>query len=161
MAESEALALEIHYDTVTGDLLDYNGHMNVAGYMVIFDRAADVLFAQAGFSAEYRREFGGSVFALEHHIRYLREVKLGDPIRVLGQFVAADDKRIQYFMRMQHRTELWSIATLEAMSVHVDLNARRAAPMRADLRARVGALIAAAPAGVQPELGRAIAFRRA
>lgn len=161
MAESVADPWEVHCDTVTRDLLDYNGHMNVAGYMVIFDRAADELFARAGFSAAYRQEFGGSVFALEHHIRYLREVKEGDPVRVLAQFVAADDKRMLYFMRMQHRTEGWDAATLEAMSAHVDLATRRTAPMRADLRARVDALIAAAPQAVRPELGRAIGFRRA
>jgi acyl-CoA thioester hydrolase len=159
MAESTTASLEVHRDTVTPDLLDYNGHMNVAGYMVIFDRAAETLFERAGFTAAYRREFGGSVFALEHHIRYLREVKQGDRVRVLGQFVAANDKRMLYFMRMEHE-EGWDAATLEAMSVHVDLAARRSAPMRGDVQARVAALIEATPGAIRPELGRAIAFRR-
>ena len=62
--------------------IDYNGHMNMAYYNVLFDRCADEAFAEFGVSADYVRERSMSVFTAEIHICYVRELHEGDKVTV-------------------------------------------------------------------------------
>ncbi len=61
--------------------IDYNGHLNMAYYNVLFDRAVDEVFELLGCGADYVKK-GFSTFTAEVHVRYLRELKEGDPVRV-------------------------------------------------------------------------------
>ena len=62
--------------------IDYNGHLNMAYYNVMFDRAIDQLWLQLGIGPAYMKERHGSTFTAECHVRYLREIHLGDPVQV-------------------------------------------------------------------------------
>ena len=61
--------------------IDYNGHLNMAYYNVMFDRAIDQMWLQLGIGPSYMKERHGSTFTAECHVRYLREIHLGDPCR--------------------------------------------------------------------------------
>lgn len=105
--------------------IDVNAHMNVAYYVLAFDRAIDALWTQLGITDEYIRTTRGSTFAVEHHITWQRELKEGDPYVVTSQIVAFDAKRIHQFQRMYHATERYLAATGEWLNLHVDLDTRR------------------------------------
>ena len=60
--------------------IDYNGHLNMAYYNVLFDRAVDEAFELLGCGADYVTK-GFSTFTAEVHVRYLRELRAGDPVR--------------------------------------------------------------------------------
>src|ERR1700743_2652100 len=77
--------------------IDYNGHLNMAYYNVLFDRAIDELWLELGMGPAYRRLRGGSTFTAECHVRYLREIHLDDPVRIAIILVAADAKRLHTF----------------------------------------------------------------
>jgi len=62
--------------------VDYNGHLNMAYYNVLFDRAGDEAFEFVGLGADYLKTANCSFFTLEAHITYLRELHAGDPVRV-------------------------------------------------------------------------------
>src|ERR1700743_2686113 len=62
--------------------IDYNGHLNMAYYNVMMDRAIDELWLQLGIGPTYMKERHGSTFTVECHVRYLREIHLGDPVQV-------------------------------------------------------------------------------
>ena len=142
---------------VPAEWIDYNGHMNVAYYLLAFDRATDVFFEDLGLGETHRHATGGSTFAVEHHIRYLRELKLGDPLRVTGQLLSHDEKRFRFFMSMYHGEQDYLAATLEALGVYVDLETRRVAIMPPDLRQRLADVCAAhAKLPVPKDAGRAI-----
>ena len=64
------------------DWIDYNGHLNMAYYNVIMDRSIDELFAVLGMGPNYLKARNGSTMTAECHVRYLREVHLGDPLQV-------------------------------------------------------------------------------
>ena len=68
--------------------IDYNGHLNMAYYNVMFDRAMDELWLRLGIGPGYMRERQGSTFTAECHVRYLREIHLGDPVQVSILLVA-------------------------------------------------------------------------
>src|SRR5262245_7600642 len=73
--------------------IDYNGHLNMAYYNVLFDRAVDEVFELLGCGADYLKK-GFSTFTAEVHVRYLRELHAGDPVRVTFQLLDYDAKRM-------------------------------------------------------------------
>ena len=137
--------------------IDYNGHLNMAYYNVMFDRAIDELWLKLGIGPAYMKERHGSTFTAECHVRYLREIHFGDPVQVSIRLVAADDKRLHTFEELRHATEGWLSATSENMSMHVDMAARRTAPFPPDIRARIEAVANAHRAIPRPEgMGRKV-----
>jgi len=107
--------------------IDYNGHLNMAYYNVLFDRAVDEAFELLGCGADYVKK-GFSTFTAEVHVRYLRELQAGDPVRVTFQLLDYDSKRMHYFEQLFHANEGWVSATSENMSLHVDMAAKKTAP---------------------------------
>jgi acyl-CoA thioester hydrolase len=139
--------------------IDYNGHLNMAYYNVMFDRAIDELWLKLGIGPGYMKERHGSTFTAECHVRYLREIHFGDPVQVSILLVAADEKRLHTFEELRHATAGWLSATSENMTVHIDMTARKTAPFPSDIRARIDALINAHSGIVRPEgIGRKIAM---
>ncbi len=117
--------------------IDYNGHLNMAYYNVLFDRAVDEAFELLGIGETYLRTEGMSCFTAEVHVRYLRELRAGDPVRVTFQLLGFDAKRLHYFEQLFHATEGWVSATSENMSLHVDMSARKTVPFSNAATARI------------------------
>ena len=139
--------------------IDYNGHLNMAYYNVMFDRAIDELWLQLGIGPGYMRERGGSTFTAECHVRYIREIHLGDPVQVSILLVAADEKRLHTFEELRHADEGWLSATSENMTIHIDMAARKTAPFPSDIRARIQVLADAHATLARPEgIGRKVAM---
>jgi acyl-CoA thioester hydrolase len=131
----------------------------MAYYNVMFDRAIDELWLQLGIGPEYMKARGGSTFTAECHVRYLREIHLGDPAQVSILLVAADEKRLHTFKELRHATEGWLSATSENMTIHMDMSARKTAPFPPDVAERVQALAAAHRNAPRPEgIGRSVAM---
>src|SRR6185312_12034311 len=105
--------------------IDYNGHLNMAYYNVMFDRAIDELWLTLGIGPAYKAERHGSTFTAECHVRYLREIHLGDPVQIAIWLIAADEKRPHIFKEHRHAIECWLSATSENISVHIDMTKRR------------------------------------
>ena len=121
--------LDLCRGVVRPEWIDYNGHMNVAYYLLAFDNAADVFFDYIGLDAAYRQKSGKAAFAAECHITYQREVLAGDPLRFTAQVIGYDEKRIHFFQRMFHADKGFLAATSEWLSLHIDRGVRRVAPM--------------------------------
>ncbi|MCP8937196.1 thioesterase family protein [Alsobacter sp. SYSU M60028] len=137
--------------------IDYNGHLNMAYYAVLFDRALDEALGALGLGPDYARDAGFSTFTGEWRIRYARELGLDDPVRVTVQLIEFDDKRMHFYMEMRHARELWMAAAVESLNLHVDLARRKVAPFPADILASL-AIMKAAHSGLPrpPTLGEAI-----
>jgi acyl-CoA thioester hydrolase len=139
--------------------IDYNGHLNMAYYNVMFDRAIDELWLKLGIGPGYMKARQGSTFTAECHVRYLREIHLGDPVQVSILLVGADEKRLHTFEELRHASEGWLSATSENMTLHIDMAARKTAPFPPDIRARIETVAKAHSAVARPEgIGRNIAM---
>src|ERR1700716_778475 len=139
--------------------IDYNGHLNMAYYNVMFDRAIDELWLKLGIGPGYMKARNGSTFAAECHVRYLREIHLGDPVQVAVLLVGADEKRLHTFEELRHATEGSLSPTSAHTTIHTDITARKTAPFPPDIRARVQALADAHSAIARPEgIGRTVAM---
>jgi acyl-CoA thioester hydrolase len=117
--------------------IDLNGHMNMAYYHVLFDRGVDEMYSLAGIGWDYLKTRNHSFFTAEVHLRYLRELHEGDPVRVTFQLLDTDAKRLHFFQQIFHATEGWVSATCENLSLHIDMAARKVAPFPPDVVKRL------------------------
>jgi acyl-CoA thioester hydrolase len=165
-ADSAILAAEIDvldYQgfTVLPEYIDANGHMNVGYYTLLFDKALDLPWARLGIYSQQLLQSGMSSFALETHITYQRELKLGDILQFKFLMLDYDAKRVHYFLQMYHAQAGYLAATCEQISICMDMNARRSATWSEPARANIEALHALHKQRPRPaEVGRAIGIRR-
>jgi acyl-CoA thioester hydrolase len=153
-------AYVVYRDTVRAEWVDYNGHLRDAFYMLIYSYATDVLLDAIGLDAAQREARGRSMYTLEAHLHYLREIKEGAAVRVDVRVLEHDAKRVRVYLEMYADEGREPVSASEQLLLHVDRAGPRAAPFDADVLARVAALAAAA-AGFEPgHAARAIALAR-
>lgn len=139
---------------------DYNGHLNMAYYNVLFDKAVDHLFDHLGCGPAYRQTRNLSFFTAEIHVCYVRELRLGSRVQASLQLLDHDEKRLHVFERLHH-ADGWLAATSESMLLHIDMTGPKVVPMPADIFATVNKLAGAHNSLPWPEqAGRSIAIAR-
>jgi acyl-CoA thioester hydrolase len=139
--------------------IDYNGHLNMAFYNMLFDRAVDEAFALCGLGPDYSAERDCSFFLVESRTRFRRELSLGDRVRVTLRLLAHDDKRMHYCLEIREASDGWLAAACENLSLHVDMRSRRAAPFPADVLAALSAMQEAHAALPPPDwIGQGVAM---
>ena len=140
--------------------IDYNGHMNMAYYHVLFDRSVDEAFMLLGLGPDYIAERGMSYFTAEIHTIYRRELSVDTAVRTTVQLVDFDEKRIHAYLEIRHLGEGWVAATCEKLFLHVDMEPRKVCPFPEDVLANLSALRAIHAALPRPAaLGRSIGLR--
>ena len=135
--------LTLHRAVVQPGWVDYNNHLNDGYYLVIFSLGGiDQFMDRIGMSDAERKATKTTIYTLEAHVNYLREVKLGEEVEVRAQLIGYDQKRFQLFMTM-HTARLGDdiAATSEIMAVNIDTSGPepRSAPFRPDVAARLAA----------------------
>jgi carnitine 3-dehydrogenase len=122
--------LDLYRCRVLPDWVDYNRHMTESAYLLAFGWATDALFRYIGIDEEYRVG-GHSLYTVETHLNFEREVALGEPLHFTTQVLGADEKRVHIFHVMLHGDTGARLATTEQMLVHVDTAAGRSSPVLA------------------------------
>ena len=130
-------------DTVRPEWVDYNGHLRDAFYALIFSYATDALMDRIGLDAAGRERDHASVYTLECHINFLREVKLGSEVEVHTQLLAADTKRLHIYHSMVLAGQSEPVAASEQMLLHVDTRGPKSAVFSSRVMPAVQALLAA------------------
>lgn len=139
MTETAATPHRSRLMSVEPQWIDYNGHLNMAYYNVLFDRGADDLFLEFGVGPDYRETRNFSTFSAEFHVCYLRELKEGDRVFVRSQLIDMDEKRFHFYQELCHE-DGWVSATGEGLGLHIDMSGPRVAPMPDDVEARMRAI---------------------
>jgi acyl-CoA thioester hydrolase len=156
-----SLPYALYRDAVAAEWIDYNGHMNVAYYVLAFDRATDRLFDYLEIGEAYRRASHHSVFALEAHVTYERELRQGEEFEIATRLIDADRKRLHLFHAMKRSKDGELSATIEVMGLHVDMGGPRSAPFPDAAYAKIEALLTEHRLlPPPPQLGRRIGIRR-
>mgnify|MGYP001436294041 FL=1 len=108
------------------DWIDYNNHMNVSYYLLIFDKfGADVLNETFKMGEHSAKTTGKSTMIVESNITYNQELKLDDEVDVNLVYFDHDKKRLQYKMEMVHKEKKFLASTIEVLALYVDLNNRK------------------------------------
>ena len=122
------MTLYLNSKKIIKDWTDYNGHMNVAYYVLIFDLfGAEVLMNRFHMGEESAKTSKKSTMVVESHITYNQEVKEDDEVDVNLLFFDHDKKRLQYKLEMIHKEKKFLVSTIETLSLYVDLNQRKVA----------------------------------
>jgi acyl-CoA thioester hydrolase len=139
--------------------IDHNGHLNMAYYNVLFDRALDEMMDLVGLGQTYVATHKRSLFIAEVHLRYLRELHADDPVRVTVQLLGYDEKRLHTFEQLYHAVDGWVSATSENMALHVDLATKKTAALPASAGSTLEKMKAAHARLPHPEaVGRHVAM---
>jgi acyl-CoA thioester hydrolase len=148
----------VYRDTVRAEWVDYNGHLRDAFYMLIYSYATDALLDAIGLDAAQRMARGRSMYTLEAHLNYLREIKEDARVRVDVRVLEHDAKRVRVYLEMFAGDGAEPVSASEQLLLHVDRSGPRAAPFDADVLARVAALHAATEGFEPRHAARAIAL---
>ena len=106
--------------------IDYNNHMNVSYYLLIFDKyGADVLNDNFKMGEHSAKTTGKSTMIVESHITYNQELHLNDEVNINCVYFDHDKKRLQYKMEMIHKEKKFLASTIEILALYVDLNERK------------------------------------
>ncbi len=140
--------------------IDYNGHFNMAYYGVLFDRAADQMFAALGLGPDYVKTTNNSFFTLETHCSYLREVQATHVVTIASQIIDHDHKRVHYVQQMR-LPDANVACILEVMVSHVDLTTHKTSNFPDDVKARIDEMATAHKTlPVPTQVGHKIAIPR-
>ncbi len=128
------LALEA---AVEPHFVDAMGHMNVAFYAQLFDRAVWQRFGELGLDAAYLAREGRGMFALEENTRYIAELREGERLEIRTALLEVRDKTLRFVQYLRNVEKQKLAATQEIVVGHIDLATRRTTPIPAELRARL------------------------
>lgn len=132
--------------TVRPEWGDYNGHLRDAFHALIFSYATDAWIEHIGLDAETRTRTHRSIYTLECHFNFLREVKVGETVSVATRVLAADGKRVHLYHAMLRcdgaapsaSGEL--LAASEQLLLHVDTTGPTSALFAEAVMSRVQAM---------------------
>lgn len=128
--------------TIESQWTDYNGHLRDAFYLLLFSFAGDELMEQVGLGAAGREQLGHSMFTLESHVMYLREVKVEQLVEVRGQIIAHDAKRLHLNFSLHLPGEESPLATAEQLWLNVDMSGPKATPFAPEVATAVNLMAA-------------------
>lgn len=135
-------ALSPFRTAIQPDWIDYNGHLRDAYYVVVLSAAIDDMMDKIGLDAAYRARTHCTLYTLELHMHYLREVKATDPLEVRTSILDADAKRIHAGCRFICDPASDAVATGDLMLLHVHQGDKPAsAPFPPDVQGRLRSLL--------------------
>ncbi len=104
---------------------DYNGHMNLSYYILVFDVGAEVILSKFKMGEQSAKAEKRSTMVVETHTTYNQEVKEGDEVDVFLSHFDHDKKRLHYKLEMYEKGKNVLSSTTEVLSLYIDLNLRK------------------------------------
>jgi len=121
------MSVHIANQIIKKEWTDYNNHMNMAYYVLIFDRLWEIVLTKFKMGEQSAKIDQKSTMVVETHTTYNNEVKEGDEVEVNLTFFDHDKKRLHFKMEMIEKTTKTLSATLEMLSLYIDLSKRKVA----------------------------------
>ena len=121
--------MSVHVTTkrIKKDWTDYNEHMNMAYYVLIFDIAWEVILEKFKMGEHSAKTTKKSTMVVETHTTYNNEVKQGDEVDIVLTYFDHDKKRLHFKLEMYEKTKKTLSATIEMLSLYIDLGKRKVA----------------------------------
>ena len=111
---------------------DYNKHMNLSYYILVFDLGAEVILSKFKMGEHSAKTTKKSTLFVETHTIYNQEVKEGDQVDIYLCHFDHDNKRLHYKLEMYNKAKNTLSATTEVLSLYIDLNVRKVAEIEDD-----------------------------
>ena len=121
------MSVHIANQIIKKEWTDYNNHMNMAYYVLVFDQIWEIILEKFKMGEQSAKTTNMSTMVVETHTTYNNEVKEGDEVEINLTFFDHDKKRLHFKMEMIEKSSKKLSATLEMLSLYIDLNKRRVA----------------------------------
>ena len=121
------MSVHIANQIIKKEWTDYNNHMNMAYYVLVFDQIWEIILEKFKMGEQSAKTTKMSTMVVETHTTYNNEVKEGDEVEINLTFFDHDKKRLHYKMEMIEKSSKKLSATLEMLSLYIDLNQRKVA----------------------------------
>ena len=105
--------------------VDYNNHLNMAYYVLIFDQALEVILEKFKMGAKSAKTEKRSTMVVETNTKYINEVQEGIVIDIFLTFFDHDKKRLHLKMEMVEKKTKKISASIEWLSLYVNLETRK------------------------------------
>ncbi len=128
--------------TVPPQWEDRNGHVNVQYYLGIYHLAGWQILENIGIDEGYLTDQQAGIFDIEHHIRYLTEIKVGEVVSAYNRMLGRDGKRFHGMLFIVNDTCQQLACSIEYLSIYVDQQLRRAATYPEDMAVKLDQLLA-------------------
>ena len=119
------MSVHISDQIIKKEWIDYNNHMNMAYYVLVFDDVWEIILKKFKMGEDSAKSTQMSTMVVETHTTYNSEVKLGDEVEINLTFFDHDKKRLHYKMEMIEKSSNKLASTIEFLSLYVDLNKRK------------------------------------
>ena len=121
------MSLLLNSTKIINEWTDYNNHMNLSFYILVFDRAAEKILSQFKMGEEAAKKEKRSTMVVETHTTYNNEVKEGDDVEVFLSYFNHDKKRLHYKLEMYEKDKNNLSATTEVLALYMNLDLRKVA----------------------------------
>ena len=118
--------------SIKQEWVDYNDHMNMAYYVLIFDQALEVALEKFKMGESSAKDLNRSTMVVETNTKYLSEVKQGDEIDINMTYFDHDKKRLHIKMEIIEKSKKKISATIEWISLYIDLSRRKVTEFEED-----------------------------
>jgi acyl-CoA thioester hydrolase len=126
------MSVHIANQIIKKEWTDYNNHMNMAYYVLVFDQVWEVMLEKFKMGENSAKTTNMSTMVVETYTTYNNEVKEGDEVEINLAFFDHDKKRLHYKMEMIEKSSQKLSATLEMLSLYIDLNKRKVSEFEND-----------------------------
>ena len=126
------MSLLLSTTKIINNWTDYNGHMNLAFYILVFDKGAENILSKFQMGEQSAKTTRKSTMAVESHTTYNNEVKENEEVDVYLSYFDHDKKRLHYKLEMYEKSKNILSATTEVLSLYIDLNFRKVAEFESD-----------------------------
>ena len=126
------MSVHISNQIIKKEWIDYNNHMNMAYYVLVFDDVWEIMLEKFLMGEKSAKSSNRSTMVVETHTTYNSEVKLDDEVEINLSFFDHDKKRLHYKMEMIDKSSGKLSATLEMLSLYIDLNKRKVTEFEED-----------------------------
>jgi len=120
---------------------DYNNHMNLSYYILVFDLGAEVILSKFKMGEQSAKTTKKSTMVVETHTTYNNEVKEGDEVDVFLSHFDHDNKRLHYKLEMYDKNKNVLSATTEVLSLYIDLSVRKVTELEEEKKAIIDEFI--------------------
>ena len=107
------------------DWTDYNGHMNLSYYILVFDMGAEVILSKFKMGEQAAKTTKRSTMVVETHTNYIKEVKENDEVIISLSHIDHDKKRLHYKLEMYEKSKNILSATTEVLALYINLDERK------------------------------------
>ena len=119
------MSVHVSNQIIKSEWTDYNNHLNMAYYVLIFDVAWEVMLKKFNMGEQSAKTSGMSTMVVETNTTYDSEVKEGDEVEIVLTFFDHDKKRLHFKMEMIEKSSKKLSATIEMLALYIDLSKRK------------------------------------